>query len=128
MLPASRRVRRRADFAAALRGYRAGGPLVIVHVAVPSSSAVDGGAGTVRVGFIVNKAVGKAVARNAVKRRLRHLVATRLDAFPPGAVVVVRAGREAAAASSDQLAQALDAAISAVAQKALPAGARGARR
>ncbi len=42
-----------------------------------------------RVGFVVSKAVGNAVVRNRVKRRLRHLVAT-LDA-PAGARVVVRA-------------------------------------
>jgi ribonuclease P protein component len=106
MLPAGRRVRRRRDFAAALRGYRAGGSLVTVHMAVPND-----GAGTVRVGFIVSKAVGTAVVRNAVKRRLRHLIAARLDAFPRGAVVLVRAHAGAATPSSKQLAVALDDAI-----------------
>jgi ribonuclease P protein component len=128
MLPASRRVRRREDFAAALRGYRAGGPLVTVHVAMPDASAMDGRSGTVRVGFIVSKTVGKAVVRNVVKRRLRHLMATRVSAFPPGAVVVVRAGREAATASSGQLAHALDAAIAGIVRRGLPAGFRGARQ
>jgi ribonuclease P protein component len=111
MLPASRRVRRRRDFAAALRGYRAGGSLVTIHMALPND-----GLGTVRVGFIVSKAVGTAVVRNAVKRRLRHLVARRLDAFPPGAVVLIRANPRAATASSAQLAGALDDAIARVAR------------
>ena len=47
-----------------------------------------------RVGFVVSKAVGGAVVRNRVKRRLRHLVAAELartggtDADAPRDVVV----------------------------------------
>ena len=47
-----------------------------------------------RVGFVVSKAVGGAVVRNRVKRRLRHLVAAELarsggaDADGPRDVVV----------------------------------------
>lgn len=44
-----------------------------------------------RVGFVVSKAVGGAVVRNRVKRRLRHLVRDRLDGIPADARVVVRA-------------------------------------
>jgi ribonuclease P protein component len=44
-----------------------------------------------RAGFIVSKAVGKAVTRNRVKRRLRHLAAAALPATPGGVDVVVRA-------------------------------------
>ena len=44
-----------------------------------------------RVGFVVSKAVGGAVVRNRVKRRLRHLVAQQLAAAPTGVDVVVRA-------------------------------------
>ena len=50
---------------------RAGRPTLVVHAttgAVPQS----------RVGFVVSKAVGGAVVRNRVKRRLRHLVAAEL--------------------------------------------------
>lgn len=43
------------------------------------------------IGFVVSKAVGTAVARNRVKRRLRHLVAAHLDGTPQAARVVVRA-------------------------------------
>ena len=43
------------------------------------------------MGFVVSKAVGGAVVRNRVKRRLRHLVARELDATPAGRDVVVRA-------------------------------------
>ena len=44
-----------------------------------------------RAGFVVSKAVGGAVVRNRVKRRLRHLVAERLVADPFPRDVVVRA-------------------------------------
>ena len=43
-----------------------------------------------RVGFVVSKAVGGAVVRNRVKRRLRHLVAHELEG-PVVRDVVVRA-------------------------------------
>jgi ribonuclease P protein component len=61
-----------------------------------------------RVGFVVSKAVGGAVVRNRTRRRLRALVASRLDRFPDGVDVVVRAHPPAAAASSAELARALD--------------------
>ncbi|GAA3565459.1 hypothetical protein GCM10022197_21620 [Microlunatus spumicola] len=44
-----------------------------------------------RVGFVVSKAVGGAVVRNRVKRRLRHLVAQELAASSSAQDVVVRA-------------------------------------
>lgn len=62
----------------------------------------------VRAGFVVNKAVGGAVVRNRVKRRLRHLVAPRLSSLPDGALVVVRALPAAATASFAELDQDLD--------------------
>jgi len=43
------------------------------------------------VGFVVSRAVGNAVRRNAVKRRLRHLSRDRLSALPAGTLLVVRA-------------------------------------
>jgi ribonuclease P protein component len=44
-----------------------------------------------RVGFVVSKAVGGAVVRNRVKRRLRHLVAQELATSTSAQDVVVRA-------------------------------------
>ena len=43
------------------------------------------------MGMVVSKAVGNAVTRNRVKRRLRHLAAEQLDRTPSGTDVVVRA-------------------------------------
>lgn len=49
-----------------------------------------------RAGFVVPRAVGNAVVRNRVKRRLRHLVAERLPSAPQPLELVVRALPEAA--------------------------------
>ncbi|HEY0698948.1 MAG TPA: ribonuclease P protein component, partial [Micromonospora sp.] len=66
-----------------------------------------------RAGFVVSKAVGNAVVRNTVRRRLRHLVRDRLSALPSGAVLVVRALPAAAGASHARLAADLDSALAA---------------
>jgi len=59
----------------------------------------------------VSKAVGNSVVRHAVVRRLRHLVAPRLTQLPAGSRLVVRALPASATASSDALAEDLDAAL-----------------
>ncbi len=56
-----------------------------------------------RVGFVVSKAVGNAVIRNRVKRRLRPLVREHVTRLPSAAVLVVRALPPAGAASSSEL-------------------------
>lgn len=64
-----------------------------------------------RAGFVVSKAIGGAVVRNLVKRRLRHLMRDRLDRLPAGSLVVVRALPGAGEADHDQLARDLDTAL-----------------
>jgi ribonuclease P protein component len=88
------------------RGMRVGGPLLVVHV-FPGG---DAGAPP-RAGFVVGRAVGDAVARNAVRRRLRHLVRDRIERLPPGTNVVIRARPEAARAPRAAVAQDLDDAL-----------------
>src|SRR5205085_4943334 len=56
-----------------------------------------------RVGLVVSKAVGNAVVRNRVKRRLRHLVREYLTVLPPGSDLVIRALAPAARLSSTEL-------------------------
>ena len=107
MLPAPNRLRQRVDFTSAVRssgGLRAGSRLMVVH-----AHLTDARAGLPpRVGFVVSRAVGGAVVRNRTKRRLRAIVAQRLEGLPDGLDVVVRANPPAAGASSAELAQALD--------------------
>ena len=85
----------------------------MVHLLVP-----EPGAGTSRAGFVVPRAVGGAVVRNRVKRRLRHLVRERIGTLPAGTDLVVRALPAAADRSYQGLAADLDAALVAAHRKA----------
>jgi ribonuclease P protein component len=109
VLPAAARLRRRAEFTAAVRGgSRAATSLFVVHLEL----ADPADAGRPRAaGFVVARAVGGAVDRNRVRRRLRHLVRSRLDRLPPGAHLVVRANPAASVASSAAMAAQLDRAL-----------------
>ncbi|MFV2112198.1 ribonuclease P protein component [Micromonospora sp. LOL_025] len=126
MLAAAQRLRRSTDFAAAVRGgRRAGRGAVVVHLSLPTtpdaptatspeparSSGTEQPSAPARAGFVVSKAVGNAVVRNRVRRRLRHLVRERLAGLPPGSTLVVRAQPTAADASYPRLGADLDAAI-----------------
>lgn len=71
----------------------------------------------------MSRAVGPAVVRNRVRRRLRHLMHQRLTRLPTGSRVVVRALPPAAVATWDQLGVDLDAAL----DRALSGGSRGGR-
>ncbi|NSC22727.1 ribonuclease P protein component [Streptomyces albus subsp. chlorinus] len=113
MLPSENRLRRREDFATAVRrGRRAGRPLLVVHLRSRTDPHASGGeVPPTRAGFVVSKAVGNAVVRNRVKRRLRHLMRDRLCRLPAGSLVVVRALPGAGEADHDKLVRELDAAL-----------------
>jgi ribonuclease P protein component len=112
MLSAGHRLRAADDFRTTVRkGVRVGRPLVVVHALPSSVSGEIPATEETRAGFVVSRSVGTAVVRNAVKRRLRHLVRERLDLLPPGARIVVRAQPEAAHAPSAALARDLDSAF-----------------
>jgi ribonuclease P protein component len=82
---------------------------VVVHLLLDEPAQ----ASTARAGFVVSKAVGNAVTRNKVRRRLRHLVRPRLADLPDGTLLVVRALPPSAAASFETLGVDLDAALTA---------------
>ncbi len=80
-------MRRSFDFERAVRrGARAGRSTVVVHLA-RTADRTDGPL----VGLVVSKAVGNAVHRNLVKRRLRGVAAAHVDELPADALVVLRA-------------------------------------
>ena len=87
------------------RGRRAGTRTLVVHL------DVDAGVARPQVGLVVSKAVGPAVTRNLVKRRLRHLSRERVSLLPGSAVLVVRALPASADASYDELRADLDHAL-----------------
>jgi ribonuclease P protein component len=106
--------------AATRRGRRAGTRTLVLHLLDPEVASVDGpgracavssSTGMPLVGFVVSKAVGGAVDRNRVKRRLRHLVRERLEGLPASAVLVVRALPAATTATYGGLGRDLDAAL-----------------
>lgn len=104
MLPAQARMRRREDFAVAVRqGSRTGRTLLTGHLLVRAGSDEPALAG-----FVVSRAVGGAVVRNKVRRRLRSLVRGYLESLPGGSLLVVRATPRAATARQADLAAELD--------------------
>ncbi len=119
--------------AASRRGHRAGARTVVTHLLLPAeqqvvgmsgppSTATPGTAGAPRVGFVVSKAVGNAVARNRVRRRLRHAVRERLAVLPPGSLLVVRAQPAAALASYAELAGDLERCLQRVTERVVQPG------
>ena len=105
MLPARVRMRKQSEFSVAIgQGSRAGRRLVSGHLMVRGSAQDE----PPRIGFVVSRAVGGAVQRNKVRRRLRHLARRYLDSLPGGSLLVVRANPPAAAARQADLAAELD--------------------
>lgn len=103
MLPQQSRIRRPQQFRLVTRtGQRAGGRTLSAYLLM----VLDGG--PAKVGFIVSRAVGSAVVRNRVKRRLRELARARLAGLPSGCMLVVRAHPAAATARQADLAVDLD--------------------
>lgn len=85
MLAKANRVRRPADFRTIVRrGRRASTTHATIHL-------VSKGEGDSRFGFIVSKAVGGAVQRNLVRRRLRAVCFEILPSMREGSDVVIRA-------------------------------------
>jgi len=101
-------MRRRSDFTEAVRrGSRSGRTLLTGHLLVPAAGAADEDRPP-RAGFVVSRAVGHAVVRNKVRRRLRVLVREYLSSLPRGSLLVVRAHPQAATASQADLAAELN--------------------
>jgi len=84
MLPAAARMRRRADFEEVRQhGRTVGRRLLSGRLQLRPDNDEPA-----RVGFTVSRAVGPAVIRNRVRRRLRHLVRGYLPSLPDGSLLV----------------------------------------
>lgn len=88
MLPAQHRMTRSTEFGATVsRGKRAAQPDLVLYT-LRSDEAGEPGP---RIGLIVSKAVGNAVQRHQVSRRLRHAARAVLQDLDPADHVVIRA-------------------------------------
>ncbi|MFZ2527439.1 MAG: ribonuclease P protein component [Rhodococcus sp. (in: high G+C Gram-positive bacteria)] len=104
MLPEPHRLRRRADFSETVRrGRRQGRRDLVVHAIVRDRSELVVRSDGPRFGLVVSKAVGPAVIRHRVARRLRHICAGIVSDVPSGTDVVLRALPGAATATSRDL-------------------------
>lgn len=107
VLPARYRMTRSADFGTTVKqGVRAVQPDLVVHAHRDLSSS-DGP----QIGFVVTKAIGGAVERHRVARRLRHLIAAALNDLEPTDRIVVRALPGSRDAKSQRLQQELTEAL-----------------
>ena len=100
-------MRRSAEFSATVsRGVRAVQPDVVVHAFHDAADSTGP-----RIGLVVSKAVGNAVQRHRVARRLRHVAFSVLPGLDPGDRVVIRARPGSGDAPSSRLEQQLCRAI-----------------
>ncbi|WP_433757882.1 ribonuclease P protein component [Nocardia sp. CA-135398] len=119
MLPEPYRLHHRADFSRTVRrGQRIGRRDLVVHALMHGYDGIMGASGRrsdaaeagslVRVGgprfgLIVSKAVGNAVIRHRVARRLRHMCGQVIAELPADADIVIRALPGAATTDSTEL-------------------------
>ncbi|MEV0436639.1 ribonuclease P protein component [Nocardia sp. NPDC050413] len=131
MLPEPYRLHHRADFSRTVRrGQRIGRRDLVVHAFTHTYDDVADGDSLVRVGgprfgLIVSKAVGNAVVRHRVARRLRHMCAQVIDELPADTDVVIRALPGAATADSAELLRQLRAGLRKLGLQRVPAAALG---
>ncbi|MGL5827919.1 MAG: ribonuclease P protein component [Nocardioides sp.] len=108
MIPRLHRLTSPRDFRCAVRsGVRASSSVLVIHHLASMRISVEMTA-PARVGFVVAGTVGNAVARNRIKRRLRHLCLGHLAGLAPGSRTVIRALPAASTASYAELGDALE--------------------
>ncbi|OMC07591.1 ribonuclease P protein component [Mycobacterium sp. SP-6446] len=106
MLPARNRMRRSTEFDATVKcGARLVQSDVVVYLRRTDSNSGP------RLGLIIGKAVGSAVDRHRVARRLRHAARSLLGDLDQSDLVVVRALPSSRHASSARLKQQLRSAL-----------------
>ena len=119
MLAKANRIRSGADYRLTVRkGARVHAPNTITYVR--AASVPGGELGPARFGFIVSKAVGGAVVRNTVRRRLKAVCRELLPEVAPGREIVVRALPASAQASWITLQSEIRRAVDKVGARCMP--------
>ncbi|MDO4684969.1 MAG: ribonuclease P protein component [Corynebacterium sp.] len=104
MLPKQHKLATSAEFSRVVKqGKRKGSKTVVVYVWEHTAEAGLARSGGPRFGLIVSKAVGNAVARHSISRRLRHICANLTSSMQDRCDVVIRVLPAAANASSEEL-------------------------
>ncbi|GAA1472494.1 ribonuclease P protein component [Corynebacterium felinum] len=113
MLPNQHKITSSEEFKQTIRrGKRAGGGTVVVHLRPPATSTSENLqlqhthmllTPPPRAGLVVSKAVGNAVTRHSVSRKLRHILMGILPELEDGTTIVLRALAPAATATSKEL-------------------------
>lgn len=112
------RVTRGEDYRRTVRtGRRVGGATCIVHAVFRSPEE------PARFGFIVSKAVGNAVTRNLVRRRLKTIADRALHEGFAGVDIVIRALPASATAPFSELEAELERSLARALRTASPRGA-----
>lgn len=124
MLSPRNRMRHSSEFGSVMRSGRRASRDALGVVYLAPKKETDA-ADPPRIGFVVSKAVGGAVVRKRVQRRLRHLMRARSEFLPNGSLLVVRARPSDAHLRQEELAVQLDSAIAAARR---PRGASRRRR
>lgn len=101
---------------------------LVVHALTRDDASSVFAVGVPRFGLIVSKAVGPAVTRHRVARRLRHVCAEALPDVPADTDIVIRALPGAAALSSQDLDRQFRSALKKLAsQRPAPSASRDVR-
>ncbi|UTO24486.1 ribonuclease P protein component [Corynebacterium pseudotuberculosis] len=104
MLPSRHKLSSSDEFRRTIRkGKRAGRSTVVIHLRTHATAGEIAAVGGPRFGLVVSKAVGNAVTRHAVSRKIRHVLMGIKDQIPQDAHIVVRALPPAATATSKEL-------------------------
>jgi len=113
-----RRRQRRLQHAEFERVYKQGRRHFAAHMTVFYLPRTQGTG--LRVGFTVGRALGGAVVRNRIRRRLREAVRLRWPASPAAADIVVHAKKSALKAGFEELLREMERALAVVGQKTGP--------
>ena len=106
--PRSSRILRSADFRVVYdNGFRVSGPLLAAFCFARSESSPSGHGGA-RLGLTVPRAIGGAVVRNRIKRRIREAFRVRRQRFGPQWDIVINPRRAALTARFPEIERALE--------------------